>query len=159
MSEKQKRLRDLLIPLSDYPHMPYWGTLREAIAQLNVAYETGHHTILVFDEAYKLVGILSQKDILKGMVPKFAQHYSEGVPVFWDDLLAAGSEKRLKLPIQEFMSRVKATGEAEDSILKAAHVLLQENVYLLPVMEGQKLIGVVRMGDLFQEITNTVLKL
>jgi len=159
MSETEKRLKDLLIPLSTYPHMPYWGTLREAIAQLNLAYETGHHTVLVFDEAYKLVGILSQKDILRGLVPKFAEHYNQGVPVFWDDLLAAGSEKRLKLPIQDFMSRVKVTGEAEDSILKAAHILLQENAYLLPLMENGKLIGVVRMGDLFQEITNVVLKL
>ncbi len=159
MSETEKRLKDLLIPLSEYPHMPYWGTLREAIAQLNLAYETGHHTVLVFDEAYKLVGILSQKDILKGLVPKFAEHYGQGVPVFWDDLLASGSERRLALPIQEFMSRVKATGDTEDSVLKAVHLLLQENTYLLPVIEGGKLAGVVRMGDLFQEITNAVLKL
>ena len=36
-----KKVKDLIIPLTDYPHMPYWGTLREAIAQLNVAFETG----------------------------------------------------------------------------------------------------------------------
>jgi predicted transcriptional regulator len=57
------------------------------------------------------------------------------------------------------MSRVKAAGEAEDSILKAAHILLQENTYLLPIMENGKLTGVVRMGDLFQEVSNAVLKL
>ena len=159
MSDTEKRLKDLLIPLSDYPHMPYWGTLREAIAQLNLAYETGHHTVLVFDEAYKLVGMLSQKDIIRGLVPKFAEHYEEGVPVFWDDLLTSGSQKRLALPIEQFMSRVKAMGDAEDSILKAAHVLLQENTYLLPIMENGKLTGVVRMGDLFQEVSNAVLKL
>ena len=159
MSDTEKRLKHLLIPLSEYPHMPYWGTLREAIAQLNLAYETGHHTVLVFDEAYKLVGILSQKDILRGLMPKFAEHYEQGVPVFWDDLLASGSQKRLSLPIQDFMSRVKATGETEDSILKAAHIILEENTYLLPIMESGKLIGVVRMGDIFQEITNAVLKL
>lgn len=159
MTEKHKNLKDLIIPLSDYPHMPYWGTLREAVAQLNVAYETGHHTVLVFDEAYKLVGMLSQKDILRGLVPKFAEHYSEGVPIFWDDLLTSAGEKRLTLPIKEFMSRVKSTGSADDSVLKAAHVLLQENAYLLPVMEEGKLIGVARMGDIFHEITNAVLKL
>lgn len=159
MTEKHKSLKDLIIPLSDYPHMPYWGTLREAVAQLNVAYETGHHTVLVFDEAYKLVGMLSQKDILRGLVPKFAEHYADGVPIFWDDLLESGGEKRLNLPIKDFMSAVKTTGNTDDSVLKAAHVLLQENTYLLPVMENGKLIGVVRMGDVFHEITNAVLKL
>ena len=65
--EAKKKVKDLIIPLSEYPHMPYWGTLREAIVQLNVAYESNHHAVLVFDEAYKLVGMLFQKDILKGL--------------------------------------------------------------------------------------------
>jgi CBS-domain-containing membrane protein len=159
MEEKRKKLKDIIIPLSNYPHMPYWGTLREAIAQLNVAYETGHHTVLVFDEGYKLVGMLHQKDILQGLVPKFAQHYEEGVPIFWDDLMEAGNERRLALQIKEFMSGVKHVAEAEDNILKAAHMILQEKSYLLPVMQDGKLIGVVRMGDLFHEITNALLKL
>jgi CBS-domain-containing membrane protein len=155
----KKKVKDLVIPLSNYPHMPYWGTLTEAIAQLNVAYETGHHTVLVFDEAYKLVGMLLQRDILKGLEPKFAQHHEEGVPVFWDDLLKSGAEKRLARPIKEFMSDVMATIDADDSILMASHVMLVKNTYLLPVLEGERLIGVVRMGDVFHEITNTVLKL
>lgn len=157
--ETKKKVKDLVIPLSDYPHMPYWGTLREAIAQLNVAYETGHHTVLVFDEAYKLVGMLLQKDMLKGLEPKFAKHYEDGVPILWDDLLESGSEKQLARPIKEFMSQATATIDAEDSILKASHIMLNEDAYLLPVMEGDKLIGVVRMGDVFHEITNAVLKL
>ena len=152
-----KKVKDLVIPLSEYPHMPYWGSLKEAIVQLNVAYETGHHTVLVFDEAYKLVGMLSQKDILRGLEPKFAKHYEEGVPIAWDDLLKAGSEKRLAQPIKAFMSGVTAKLEVEDSILKASHIMLQKDAYLLPVMTGDKLVGVVRMGDLFQEITNVVL--
>ena len=139
--------------------MPYWGTLREAIAQLNVAYETGHHTVLVFDEAYKLVGMLLQRDMLKGLEPKFAQHYEDGVPIRWDSLLESGSEPRLARPIKEFMSEVKGMVDAEDNILKASHIMIHEDAYLLPVMEGGKLIGVVRMGDVFHEITSAVLKL
>lgn len=156
---EKKTLKDFVISLSDYPHMPYWGTLREAVAQLNVAYETGHHTVLVFDEAYHLVGMLSQRDILKGLVPKFADHYEAGVPIFWDDLLSAGSDQRLATPIQKIMSPAKATGDSADSVLKAVHLMLQEQLFLLPVSETGKIIGVVRMGDLFHEITNVVLKL
>jgi CBS-domain-containing membrane protein len=157
--ETSKKVKDLIIPISDYPHMPYWGTLKEAIVQLNVAYDTGHHTVLVFDEAYKLVGMLLQKDILRGLEPKFAQHYEEGVPIAWDDLLKSGGEKQLVRPIKEFMSAVTALIDAEDSILKTSHIMLQKDLYLLPVTEEDKLVGVVRMGDLFHEITNVVLEL
>ncbi|MGD9182257.1 MAG: CBS domain-containing protein [Desulfobacterales bacterium] len=149
----------MVIPLSEYPHIPYWGTLREAIVQFNAAYEIGHHAVLVFDEAYKLVGILLQKDVLKGLEPKFAQHYEDGVPILWDELLQTGSEKRLAQPVKEFMSEVKATIDIDDSILKASHIMLQEDNDLLPVMEGDKLIGVLRMDELFHDLTRTVLNL
>ena len=157
--ETKRKVKDLVIPLSEYPHMPYWATLREAIAQLNVAFETGHHTVLVFDEAYKLVGMLLQKDILRGLEPKFAEHYDDGVPIMWDALLETGSEERLAQPIKDFMSRAEVTVDPEDNILKASHIMLHEEAYLLPVMEGESLIGVVRMGDLFHHITSAVLKM
>ena len=156
---REKRVNSLVIPLTDYPHMPYWGTLKEAIVQLNVVYETGHNTVLIFDEAYRLVGILLQTDILKGLEPQFARHFKEGSPVSWDDLLKSESQQRLSRPVKEFMSSVSATIDVEDSILKASHIMLQEHVFLLPVMEGEKLIGVVRMDDLFHNISNAVLKL
>jgi len=56
------------------------------------------------------------------------------------------------------MSEAEVSVDAEDSILKASHMMLHEDAYLLPVMEGEKLVGVVRMGDLFHHITNAVLK-
>ena len=157
--EVKKKIKDMVIPLSEYPHIPYWGTLREAIVQFNAAYEIGHHAVLVFDEAYKLVGMLLQKDVLKGLEPKFAQHYEDGVPIFWDELLQTGSEKRLARPVKEFMSEVKSTIDIDDSILKASHIMLQEDNDLLPVMEGDKLIGVLQMDELFHDLTSTVLNL
>ncbi|MBN1843770.1 MAG: CBS domain-containing protein [Deltaproteobacteria bacterium] len=156
---REKGVRDLVIPLTDYPHMPYWGTLREAIVQLNVSYETGHHTIMVFNEAYKLVGMLLQNDILRAIEPKFGQGNQESIPISWDDLLNTVSEKRLALPIKEFMSEATVTIDAEESILMASHMMLEEATCLLPVTEGERFIGVVRMEDLFHEITNAMLKL
>jgi len=154
-----KKVKDLVIPLSEYPHMPYWGTLREAIAQLNVAFETGHHAVLVFDEAYKLVGMLLEKDILAGLEPRFAEHYEEGVPILWDQLLKSGVEKQLDRPIKEFMSDAEATVDVDDNILKASHMMVDHDAYLLPVMEEDRLIGVVRMGDIFHQMTNAILEL
>jgi len=57
------------------------------------------------------------------------------------------------------MSDITARLDATDNILKASHIMLQNDAPLLPVMEGDKLIGVVRMDDLFHEITNAVLNI
>ena len=156
---RKKKLRDIVIPLSEYPHLPYWANLGDAIVRLNVAFETGYDTVLVFDDRYKLVGTLAQKDILRGIEPKFAQHYGQGVPIFWDRLFESGSRIALARPIKEFMSKVTVSVDAGDDFLKASHILLHERACVLPVSDGGELIGVVTMEDLFQQITGAVLRL
>lgn len=158
----EKKVKDLLIPLTDYPHMPYWASLQEAVVQLTLAQQGQpaagrRRTVLVFDEAYKLQGILTQRDILRGIEPKFARNYKETASLLWGDLLGASAQEQAKKPIKDFMSPASAMVEANDSLLKASHVMVQEQMELLPVMDGNKVAGVVRLDDIFHEIGMTLL--
>lgn len=158
----EKKVKDLLIPLTDYPHMPYWASLKEAVVQLTLAQQgvqaaDRRRTVLVFDEAYKLQGILTQRDILRGLEPKFARNYKETASLLWGDLLGASAQDQAKKPIKDFMSPASAHVEIGDSLLKASHVMVQEQVELLPVMDGNKVAGVLRLDDIFHEIGMTIL--
>jgi len=53
----QKTAKDIMIPLEDYPHIPYWFTLRQAMAIIREAaikFEGAFEprAVLVFDEKY-----------------------------------------------------------------------------------------------------------
>ncbi len=157
---KKKTLRDFLIALSEFPHMPDWGNLREAVAQLNLSYETGYQTVLVFDGASQLVGMLTQGDILRGVAPHFTEHSETGAAVFRDDPVDGGGQSRMMTPIREIMSPARAIGRTDDSVFQGVHLMLEQGLSLLPVSSAEgAVIGVVRMDDLFHEITNRVLKL
>jgi CBS domain-containing protein len=156
---REKNLRELTLPLSECPLMPHWGTLKEAIVQLNVARETGHDAIMVFDEAYHLVGILSQRDILKELDASRGRFDEKGLPASWDHQLRAETAERLSRPVKDFMVRATATLDVSDTILDASRVMLREGATLLPVMEAGRAFGVVRLGDLFYQITNAILGL
>src|SRR4030042_1537102 len=72
----EKKVKDLMIPLEDYPHIPYWFTLRQAMAivrEAAVKFEGSFEprAVLVFDEKYQLMGILTLRDIIKGLEPRF----------------------------------------------------------------------------------------
>lgn len=158
----EKKVRDLLIPLTNYPHMPYWASLKEAMVQLTLAQQAlapgeRRRTVLVFDEAYKLQGVLNQKDILRGIEPSFARSPQTTTPLAWEDLLAAGAQEQAKKAIKEFMSPVGHVAQVDDSLIKASHVMLADNLDLLPVMDGGKVLGVVRLEDIFHEISLTIL--
>ena len=157
MSEP-KKISELMISIAEYPHMPYWATLRDAIVQLNVAYETGHHTVLVFDEAYSLKGLLHQSDLLKGARPEYAELCPPDVEIKWDDL-AVSAKENLDRPIEEFMSAFDVSVTEGDHLLKVVHLMIDNNIGLLPVQEGDRIVGVVRMHDLFYEVTRFILSL
>lgn len=146
-------IKKLIIPLTDYPHMPYWATLEEAIVLLNFSHGSGFHTILVFDEFYKLLGMLNWKEILRTINPKFKELSSEKI-----DIITSKNDNQLKMHIKDFMSPFNITVDTDDDILKVAYLLLQHDIDIIPVKESEKVLGVVRMHDIFHEITGLILQ-
>ncbi len=151
-------IKKLLIPLTDYPHMPYWATLEEAIVLLNFSHESGYHTVLVFDEFYKLLGMLDWKVILRAINPKFEKLSPEDFSSKGIDIITSGNDKQFKMPIKDFMLPFDITVDAGDNILKIAYLLLQHNIDIIPVKESEKVLGVVRVHDIFHEITGLILQ-
>ncbi|MBC2693833.1 MAG: CBS domain-containing protein [Desulfobacteraceae bacterium] len=151
-------IKKLLIPLTDYPHMPYWATLEEAIVLLNFAHESGYHTVLVFDEFYKLLGMLDGREILRVINPKFKKLSPDKVSSKWNDIINSANDNQFKKPIKDFISPFNMMVESTDHILKVAYLLLQHNLDIIPVKEAGKVLGVVRMHDIFHKITGSILQ-
>jgi len=67
-----KEAGDFMIPLDEYPHIPYWFSLRQTIAELENAEldiegkKSLPRWVLVFDEKYQLMGTVRRRDILRG---------------------------------------------------------------------------------------------
>src|SRR4030042_5986926 len=74
MSES-KVVKDLMIDVFEYPHVPYWFTIKQTIMVIKKSL-TGTEkcihplAVLVFDEKYNILGTLTMKDILKGLESK-----------------------------------------------------------------------------------------
>ena len=118
MANDQK-VKDLMIPLEDYPHIPYWFTLRQAMAivrEAAVKFEGAFEprAVLVFDEKYQLMGILTLRDIIKGLDPRFLQETSlvkidPSLTVFMGDLLGPNMKEHSQRLVSEVMSPIQVT--------------------------------------------------
>jgi CBS domain-containing protein len=163
----QKTAKELMIPLEDYPHIPYWFTLRQAMAIVREAtvkfggsFEP--RAVLVFDEKYQLMGILTLRDIIIGLEPKFLQETSlikmdPSLTVFLGDFFGPTMKEQSQRAVSEVMSPLKVTVNAEDPIAKPLYLMIKENVGLIPVMQKGKVVGMLRLSDLFGEISKMVL--
>ena len=172
MSDR-KAAKDVMIGIFEYPHVPYWFTVSQAIRIVKVSFISSKKypdpmAILVFDEKYNLMGTLTLKDILKGLEPRFlkpsekaqvAEEDESALSLIWDTLFDKGSKEFAERPVSEIMTPAKYFVEPTDPLTKAAYLMLHHDLILLPVLENKKkFVGLVRMIEVFDEISNGILK-
>jgi len=139
---KGKVVRDLMIDVFEYPHVPYWFTIKQAIMVVKksvLGTEKCIHplAVLVFDEKYNILGTLTMKDILKGLE----------------------SKEKEDSPVSEVMIPAKFFVEPDEPFSKAADMMLSNDLVLVPVIEKdkKKFVGVVRMIEIFDELTGAIM--
>ena len=164
----RKKVREVMIPLQDYPHIPEWFSLRQAVAivresAIKYAGVFEPRTVLVFNDKYQIVGILTLRDILKGLEPAFLKESElikadPALAIVMGDLFGPGMEKQAERPVSEVMGPIKVSVKADDSLVKALFLMVKENVGMMPVMEDNRVVGMVRLTDLFLEVSQAILE-
>ena len=166
-------LKDLMTDVFEFPHIPYWFTIRQAIEIVKKALIDDEKcyspmALLVFDEKYNLLGTVTHADLLKGLEPSLIDITSgnrkaeedTAVPALdWAALFTRDSRSLAERPVSEIMVPARMFVQKEDPVSKAAYLMVSHNLVLLPVLdEGNKLVGLVRMPDLFNVLSQVVLK-
>ncbi|MGH7843155.1 MAG: CBS domain-containing protein [Candidatus Binataceae bacterium] len=85
----------------------------------------------VTDEAGRLIGIISERDIVRGM----SQH---GIAV-------------LTLPTESLMTREVKTCTPDDPLVALMEIMTNQRIRHLPVVEGGALKGIVSIGDVVKQ--------
>lgn len=171
-----KRAGEIMVPLDHYPHIPYWFTVRQAIAEMETAEIDARgrksipRVILVFDQTYRLMGFIRRRDILRGLLPNFveeehvphADHYFDvNLDPNLDDLFSEQELEKVRdhaeKPVSEIMNPIVNTVDYDASLLKVIRDIVVNNHYMLPVMRDGKVAGVVRSLDVLHEIAKLVL--
>jgi len=168
-----KTVKDVMIGIFEYPHVPYWFSIAQAIRIVKVSFLSAKKysdplAVLVFDEKYNLMGTLTLKDLLRGLEPKFlkpsekAQGMKEDestLALMWDTLFDKSSKELIEKPVSEIMAPAKYFVEPGDPVTKAAYLMLKHDLILLPVLEDKKkFVGLVRMIEVFDAISDALLK-
>jgi CBS-domain-containing membrane protein len=173
---EMKRAGDIMIPLDEYPHLPYWFTLRQATAELEKSEveidgrKSLPRVVLIFDEKYQLMGMARRRDIMRGLEPEFLMSRPiESRKTLFDvkvdpnpselsyDKLLQGMRRQAERPISDVMRPILATVDVEDHLVKVIYEMVDRGVSVLPVLKEGKVVGVVRSVDAFREIAEILL--
>jgi Mg/Co/Ni transporter MgtE len=86
-------------------------------------------------------------------------HEDEGaLSLLWDTLFESESKALAQKPVKDVMVPVNQFVAPDDPLSKAAYKMLRHNLILLPVLdEKKKLVGLIRMSEIFDKITDIIL--
>ena len=166
-----RKAQELMIEVFSYPHIPYWFTIRQAVGIIQNTLLGKDKcvqpmAVLVFDEKYNFMGTLAMKDVLRGLEPRFLEPSTkaQGMPdseenltLLWGNLLPAEIKGRAERQVRELMRPVKHVLGPDDDVSKIAYHLVHDDLPLLPVIKDGKIIGLVRMVEVFQEVAGILL--
>ncbi len=170
-----KRLREIMVPVSRYATTNEDVPLKEALLRLREIYcetatgectEAGHRTCLVFGRDSNLVGIIDFQSILKTLIPeivggigekltslKISVALSEGNTTDRKEITANLTQRVLahgETRVGDMMLKVRGKGvQADDFLIEGLRAMHRLRVTVMPVYEGNTLVGVLRDSDLF----------
>ena len=175
----KKKIRDLMIPIDKYSSVSQDATLREAALSLRASHceletgmctETGPRTVLIVDENCKLLGILDFKSFLETLIPEIAGGLSAklsalGVSIAFAEADAAALDesrlgfrarviKNAEAKIRDIMLKIRGTIDADAHLMDGLKKMFRNKITVLPVYEGDTLVGVLRDTDLFLAVTD-----
>lgn len=106
----------------------------------------------VVDAEQNLLGILSEKDILKAMFPDMADIMQEGgKPDF--EAIENDYKNLLDKKASDLMTTTVSTVTPDMPVLKAASLMCVKNIRRIPVTDNNnKLVGIISIGDVHKAI-------
>jgi CBS domain-containing protein len=170
---------ELMVPLDEYATVDESATLFEAVVALERAQERYsekkvpylHRAILVLNKDKDVVGKISQHDVLRALEPRYEQVGDTralsraGLSAnflrtmmenfaFCDASLSDMCGKASNLLAAKFMYTPQEGEkvEADSSLCEAVHMLVMGQHQSLLVVENGKIVGVLRLADVFMKI-------
>ncbi|MFH1186605.1 MAG: CBS domain-containing protein [Candidatus Levyibacteriota bacterium] len=108
----------------------------------------------------KLVGFLTEKDILSKFYPSMQDYMEDPVHMSDFEKMEKKAEEILALPVGKIMSKNPTCVSSDTPILKAQSTMLIKKIGRLPVIDKKgNLIGILTKGDIFKSVVGNKLPL
>lgn len=172
------RVKDLYISIDDYPNISLDAPIGYAFHMMHRVLEdkTKFRTLLVMDDDDHLKGYLSIRDLIRAVGPDYLHKKKPDVKghqpfniegldqdmsalaLIWQEGFTLKLHDELKKPVSHHMTLMEDYVSLDETIAKCLYLMLFRDVLILPVVEEEHVIGVIRLIDLFESIADNVEK-
>lgn len=106
----------------------------------------------VVDENGHLVGILSEKDLFRGLFPSFRDWVQAPESYLNFSEMEHGAASVATKTVKEVMSDRVLTATPDTPVLKVGALMVASGIHHIPVVDKDVLVGMVGRGDIYRAI-------
>ena len=118
--------------------------------------EVKYHVVFVVDGEDKLVGIVTEGDIIKVLVPKYITVDETLIFVMDENYFERKCVESKNLTVNEIMSKATFVVGEDDPIIKVAALMVVNKIHTIPVVRDGKVVGIVSRLTLIKHITKVL---
>jgi CBS domain-containing protein len=112
--------------------------------------------MMVLDAESKLIGMLSMYDILLFMRPKHVHIWGKMEDIDIAGIIDKSYDKAHYIRVGDIMSREIVTIGPDTHKFMILDIMIKQHIRRLPVVEGDRILGIVYISDLFYDILDRV---
>ena len=167
-NNKEKKVRDLMKPLESYSSVSSDTTIKNAIYILKnsiAAVQNSNPNYLMVFENKSLVGFVGIQELFASIQPpNLRDDWYRGwnvsgwaaEPTFMQGLFTSLCLDVAEKPVRDIMEPVTTAVNTDSTLEEAVFKFFKEKRDMFPVVENERLVGVLTSGDLFAEMVNII---
>jgi len=176
---KDKKVKDIMLPPSEYVVVSEEATLEEALKALDDAHinlppgHQQHREVLIRDRNDEIVGKLGHHGFLAALEPKYGvlgnidRLSRSGISTelmknmmddlgLWEEKLEIACKRARHIKIKEVMIPMEESIDENSSLTEAIHRMIMWQILSIIVTRGNQLVGILRLSDVFSEIAECI---
>lgn len=174
-----KKVKDLMIPASQYPTVHHETSVLDAIINLDKAQEKvpnnrkEFRAVLVLDDNGRVIGKVGHMAMMKALEPKY-NHITDMdklsranlSPEFinmmmdyftlWSESFYDVCKRASSIKVKEIMHPVTENIDENASLEEAVHKIIMWQSLSILVTRGQEIVGIVRLSDIYNEVAHFI---
>lgn len=116
-------------------------------------HQSGFSSLPVLDEDGRVVGIISERDLIRAALPGYVEMLQSAAFLPSLDRITRKLKEIGGKPVSEFMVRDLVLARPDDNDLYLADLMIRKGLKQIPVVDdGRRLVGVVRRIDLLYRL-------
>lgn len=110
----------------------------------------------VVDNGNHVVGMFTEKDLIKMVLPAHIEHVEGLTQIFGGEALEKKFARADNIKVSEIMRKEVVCVDEDIDIAEVAKIMIMKKVRRIPVVKDNKLIGIVARGDIVRELVRKV---